>query len=231
MPAPRHRQSAPPVPQGVTYAEYQAEQAEHQSASSIQRAVRAKSPERRRNRSLAPNASLPMAGGRDVSGGPGNVTANDSRHGRMTVGVRVRPLASKEEAKGAHSCLEVKDNKAVFAYDPDEKMGGIDYLRLDKSKDKAYQFDCAFGPECTSEEVYEATTRRVIRAVIDGFHGSCFAYGATGSGKTYTMSGDEEMPGVMPLAIRELFNLAEREDDFTWRFSMTCEALLIASDC
>ena len=38
--------------------------------------------------------------------------------------------------------------------DPDDKMGGIDYLRLDKTKDKAYQFDAAFGPECTSEDVY-----------------------------------------------------------------------------
>ena len=90
----------------------------------------------------------------------------------MTVGVRVRPLSAKEESKGSHTCLEVKEGKHVFAYDPDEKMGGIDYLRLDKSKDKAYQFDCAFGTECTTEAVYEATMKRVIRAVMDGFHGS-----------------------------------------------------------
>jgi len=213
-PAPRHRQSAPPVPPGLSYDDYK----EELSASTLQRAVRARSPENKRaaarGKSLGPNASLPMAGGRDVA-------SADARKGRMSVGVRVRPLSAKEEGRGSHACLEVTEGKHIFAYDPDEKMGGIDYLRLDKSKDKSYAFDCAYGPECTSEDVYEGTTKRVIRAVIDGFHGSCFAYGATGSGKTYTMLGDEAMPGVMPRAIRDLFAFAEQEDDWTWRFSMT----------
>ena len=44
---------------------------------------------------------------------------------------------------------------------------------------------------------------------------------SAGSGKTYTMLGDEAMPGVMPRAIRDLFAFAEQEDDWTWRFSMT----------
>ena len=213
-PAPRLRQSAPPVPPGLSYDDYK----EELSASTLQRAVRARSPENKRaaarGKSLGPNASLPMAGGRDVA-------SADARKGRMSVGVRVRPLSAKEEGRGSHACLEVTEGKHIFAYDPDEKMGGIDYLRLDKSKDKSYAFDCAYGPECTSEDVYEGTTKRVIRAVIDGFHGSCFAYGATGSGKTYTMLGDEAMPGVMPRAIRDLFAFAEQEDDWTWRFSMT----------
>ena len=213
-PAPRLRQSAPPVPPGLSYDDYK----EELSASTLQRAVRARSPENKRaaarGKSLGPNASLPMAGGRDVA-------SADARKGRMSVGVRVRPLSAKEEGRGSHACLEVTEGKHIFAYDPDEKMGGIDYLRLGKSKDKSYAFDCAYGPECTSEDVYEGTTKRVIRAVIDGFHGSCFAYGATGSGKTYTMLGDEAMPGVMPRAIRDLFAFAEQEDDWTWRFSMT----------
>ena len=34
------------------------------------------------------------------------------------------------------------------------------------------------------------------------------------------MAGDEAHPGVMPLAITDLFALSAEEDDFTWRFSM-----------
>ena len=60
-------------------------------------------------------------------------------------------------------------------------MGGIDYLRLDKNKDKAYQLHRAFGPDSTSAEVYEHTVRRVVRAVLDGFHGSIFACRAPGA--------------------------------------------------
>ena len=210
---PRCRQSAPPVPSGMALEDYRAQDA----ASHIQKAVRAKSPERgavRRKQSLPASSSSSMVGGGAKAGG-------EPKRIRMTVGVRVRPLSSKEEQKGSTACLTVEEGKHVFAYDPDDKMGGIDYLRLDKTKDKAYQFDAAFGPECTSKDVYDATMQRVIRAVIDGFHGSCFAYGATGSGKTYTMSGDEGAPGVMPQAITDLFALSEKEDDYTWRFSMT----------
>ena len=57
----------------------------------------------------------------------------------------------------------------------------------------------------------------VVKAVMAGFHGSCFAYGATGSGKTFTMLGSPEEPGVMPRAINDIFTLAKAEDDFNWK--------------
>jgi len=139
----------------------------------------------------------------------------------MVIGVRVRPMSAKELKRGSTDVLEVKDASKVFAYDPDDKMGGLDYLRLDKTKDKAYQFDHAFGAESTSKDVYERCVRRVVKAVVEGFHGSCFAYGATGSGKTYTMMGAPEAPGVMPLAVSDLFNLVADDDDSTWRFGLT----------
>ena len=39
--------------------------------------------------------------------------------------------------------------------DPDDKMGGIDYLRLDKNRDKAYAFDLAFDESISQQDVYE----------------------------------------------------------------------------
>ena len=90
-----------------------------------------------------------------------------------------------------------------------------------RSKDHAYRFDYAFGPECASSELYEVGVRPVVRAVAQGFHGSCFAYGATGSGKTFTMTGSAEHPGVMPRAIEELFSRSAKEkDELKWRFSL-----------
>ena len=139
----------------------------------------------------------------------------------MIVGVRIRPLSGKESKRGSHSCLATREGNQIFATDPDDKMGGIDYLRLDKNKDKAYQFDHAFGPEQTTEDVYNCTVKRVVSAVLDGFHGSCFAYGATGSGKTFTMTGDASQPGVMPRAISELFHRSTTDhDEYKWRFSL-----------
>ena len=149
------------------------------------------------------------------------IDSGNGRKTRMVVGVRCRPLSRKEQAKGAHNCIEVVNMQNVYANDPDDKMGGLDYLRLSVTKDKAYTFDHAFGPENTSKEVYDKCMKGVVEAVMSGYHGSCFAYGATGSGKTYTMAGNAEMPGVMPRAISDLFAIAQREDDFQWRFSLT----------
>lgn len=44
-----------------------------------------------------------------------------------------------------------------------------------------------------------------MEAVLQGRNGSVFCYGATGAGKTYTMLGTTENPGVMVLAIKDLF--------------------------
>ena len=43
----------------------------------------------------------------------------------------------------------------------------------------------------------------------------------TGSGKTYTMAGTQESPGVMPRAINDLFKIARASDEMTWKFSLT----------
>jgi kinesin family protein 18/19 len=40
---------------------------------------------------------------------------------------------------------------------------------------------------------------------MQGYNASVFAYGATGAGKTYTMLGTEDNPGIMMNSIEELF--------------------------
>ncbi|KAJ8686503.1 hypothetical protein QAD02_022297, partial [Eretmocerus hayati] len=54
---------------------------------------------------------------------------------------------------------------------------------------KVYQFDAAFGPEISTEMVYEDVGSYVVEAVLDGYNGTVFAYGQTGCGKSYTMRG------------------------------------------
>lgn len=44
---------------------------------------------------------------------------------------------------------------------------------------------------------------------MQGYNASVFAYGATGAGKTYTMLGTEDQPGIMMLSIEELFRSIE----------------------
>ncbi len=59
--------------------------------------------------------------------------------------------------------------------------------------------------------VYEATTSKIVSNVLSGFNGTVFAYGQTSSGKTHTMHGCKEELGVIPLAVRDVFDAVRRQ--------------------
>jgi len=57
-------------------------------------------------------------------------------------------------------------------------------------KDQAFMFDRIFDENTTQSDVYEATTRTLLGSVLDGYNATVFAYGATGCGKTHTITYD-----------------------------------------
>jgi hypothetical protein len=63
--------------------------------------------------------------------------------------------------------------------------------------------------DCTQLDVFERTTQPLLRHVLDGFNATVFAYGATGCGKTYTITGTEENPGIIYRTMHELYRLIE----------------------
>jgi hypothetical protein len=124
----------------------------------------------------------------------------------ILVAVRVRPLSKTERSRGHRSILEVMDRKVVVVKDPKEKQKKNDILRRNRSREKRYAFDYAFGPNTNSETVYRNTTEFLIDGVLDGYNATVFAYGATGAGKTYTMLGTETQPGIMFQTLKALFD-------------------------
>lgn len=75
------------------------------------------------------------------------------------------------------------------------------------SQTSKFPFDGVFGPDATQEDVFSATVRPLLAAVLEGVNCTLFAYGQTGSGKTYTMTGREtyESRGVVPRALSVIF--------------------------
>lgn len=62
----------------------------------------------------------------------------------------------------------------------------------------------------------------MIEGIIQGYNATVFAYGSTGAGKTHTMLGTEDQPGLMILSIEELFSQIERnsqEKDYKLKLS------------
>ncbi|KAK9365093.1 P-loop containing nucleoside triphosphate hydrolase protein [Lipomyces kononenkoae] len=68
-----------------------------------------------------------------------------------------------------------------------------------------FSFDNVFGAATTSPEVFAVVAKPVVNAVIEGYHGTIFAYGMTGTGKTYSMRGLANAPGIIPLAVADIF--------------------------
>jgi hypothetical protein len=80
----------------------------------------------------------------------------------------------------------------------------------------------------TTQIIYEDSVSALIETVLDGFNGrsvnslflfrvvtyvsfvaTVFAYGQTNSGKTFTMQGTCEQPGIIPLGLNHIFTLIE----------------------
>jgi len=71
---------------------------------------------------------------------------------------------------------------------------------------KAYRFSRVFGPERSTEWVYDEAFRANIAEMLNGYNVTIFAYGQTGSGKTHTMTGcGVQQPGICSLAFAQIF--------------------------
>ncbi|KIM29533.1 hypothetical protein M408DRAFT_328780 [Serendipita vermifera MAFF 305830] len=89
-------------------------------------------------------------------------------------------------------------------------------------KHRKYQYDNVFGPHITQKEVFERTTKPLLDGILDGYNGTVFAYGATGCGKTHTISGTPTDPGIIYATMAELFQrIDERKEDYTVDVSLS----------
>lgn len=67
-----------------------------------------------------------------------------------------------------------------------------------RCKDLVYVYDGVLDEHSTQEQVYKQTVHPLLEGILDGYNATVFAYGATGAGKTHTISGSELDPGVLP---------------------------------
>ncbi|KAG6587632.1 Kinesin-like protein KIN-8A, partial [Cucurbita argyrosperma subsp. sororia] len=121
---------------------------------------------------------------------------------RILVFVRLRPMGKREKEAGSRCCVKIVNGRDLYLT---EFANENDYLRLKRLRGRHFTFDASFPDTTNQKEVYSTTTAEVVEGVLQGRNGSVFCYGATGAGKTYTMLGTVENPGVMVLAIKDLF--------------------------
>ena len=91
-----------------------------------------------------------------------------------------------------------------------------------KTKDQVFAFDRVFDENTNQADVYDGTTKKLLDSVLDGYNATVFAYGATGCGKTHTITGTSQHPGIIFMTMQELFEkIDERSQEKTTELSLS----------
>ncbi|KAH8682481.1 P-loop containing nucleoside triphosphate hydrolase protein [Xylariales sp. PMI_506] len=116
---------------------------------------------------------------------------------------------------------EVRENSAVVVQTEGAK-GKLVELSMGPNalSNKTYNFDRVFSPAADQGMLYDEVVKPILDEMLDGYNCTIFAYGQTGTGKTYTMSGDmtdtlgllSDAAGIIPRVLHSLFNKLEMEE-------------------
>ncbi len=90
---------------------------------------------------------------------------------------------------------------------------------------KQFTFDFAYGFESKQKDIYEDCAYSIIESVFQGYNGTIFAYGQTGTGKTFTMEGgqDQNLWGITPRTFSHIFEMIHSSDKC--QFLVSCSML------
>ncbi|KAM9197352.1 kinesin-like protein KIF11 isoform 3-T3 [Dugong dugon] len=142
----------------------------------------------------------------------------------IQVVVRCRPFNLAERKANAHSVVECDQVRKEISI----RTAGL----ADKSSRKTYTFDMVFGASTKQIDVYRSVVCPILDEVIMGYNCTIFAYGQTGTGKTFTMEGErspneeytwEEDPlaGIIPRTLHQIFEkLSDNGTEFSVKVSL-----------
>ena len=113
---------------------------------------------------------------------------------------------------GLRKIIKVVDDRMLI-FDPPEtnpiakmqKNAFPNSFKGSRIREHKFVFDRLFDEDTAQDEVYHNTTKPLLDSVLDGYNATVFAYGATGCGKTHTILGTPEQPGVIFLTMKELY--------------------------
>lgn len=171
---------------------------------------------------LSSPSITPKASERTKNGDSNGTSRHDKEKGvNVQVLLRCRPF-NEDELKAnvpqVINCNEQRREVSVYQ------------STASKNIDRTFTFDKVFGPNSQQSELYDQAIVPIVNEVLDGYNCTIFAYGQTGTGKTYTMEGggkkakNGEFPsdsGVIPRAVRQIFETLEAQSA-EYSMKVTC---------
>lgn len=134
----------------------------------------------------------------------------------VKIAIREKPLTEVEKAN-VQVMLRTDSNKLIAFY-PDSKEGLM------------YNYDFFFPEEATQLDVHQTIGVEMVDIAMSGFSTTCIAYGPSNAGKTHTLFGSDQEPGLIQLATKELFHRMENSSQMQYSISfsyweMNCDTI------
>ncbi|XP_064970827.1 kinesin-like protein KIN-5A [Musa acuminata AAA Group] len=150
--------------------------------------------------------------------GNGNSSSNNSssklnkdKGVNIQVILRCRPLSDDEKRM---------NTPVVIFCDEHRREVTAAHSTSNKQIDRTFTFDKVFGPTSMQKDLFDQAIVPIVNEVLEGYNCTIFAYGQTGTGKTYSMEGggrklkNGELPsdaGVIPRAVQRIFHTLEAQ--------------------
>lgn len=128
-----------------------------------------------------------------------NAQTQNTKENALNIYLRIRPLSKTERGE----CISFEDDSIILQ-------------PPNRGQAKKFTFKKVFGPECEQKEVFEQSIDNLLPVCADGRDLLFFAYGVTGAGKTFSIQGTDDNPGILP---RTLVKILEMMKDGTNGFS------------
>ncbi|CEL53651.1 Kinesin-related protein 11 OS=Dictyostelium discoideum GN=kif11 PE=3 SV=1 [Rhizoctonia solani AG-1 IB] len=135
----------------------------------------------------------------------GEIDIEDKAEDKVLVTVRVKPSGAESEIdKATREAWNIDYEKQSIKLKPH-------YVRPACDLFKSLIDTVLTGTD--NKTVYASTAKAHVRAAMDGYNSVVFAYGQTASGKTFTLSGSEDQPGIIPRAMRDVFGYIKKHSN------------------
>jgi len=177
------------------------------------------------------------AGGGNNAGGGGGGNGHGAHNGggegsedgvHVNVILRCRPQSGQEKADRAPQaviCNEaLREVTLLQTGAASAQAAAAAGLSAKCALSRTFRFDRVFGPDATQQKLYDQAVAPIVDEVLEGFNCTIFAYGQTGTGKTYTMEGGARgqgtagvgalsaEAGVIPRAIQQVFDAIDANE-------------------
>ncbi|TMW66405.1 hypothetical protein Poli38472_004170 [Pythium oligandrum] len=129
--------------------------------------------------------------------------ASTTRSMQVNVVVRVRPVLPHERQQ-ARSLQVEKTGQG-------KTKGNVLTMSSPSDESHTFVFEKCYDEATPQRLLFQREIQPAIAKVLEGINTTVFAYGATGTGKTFTMEGSKRNLGMIPRAVKRLFEVAEEQ--------------------